>query len=131
MGDIFRRNALNLGLHVVQCPDAVADAADGDVFSFEPVTRALRERDAGAEYVPLPLAPREDEMRRSGGIFTMGRREVARAVARHAARRVSRAGHRPSPDLDRAGAVGAPRRQGRRRASRVDHPCLRRPAAGL
>src|ERR1051326_6554025 len=25
MGDIFRRNALNLGLHVVQSPDAVAD----------------------------------------------------------------------------------------------------------
>ena len=26
MGDIFRRNALNLGLHVVQSPEAVADA---------------------------------------------------------------------------------------------------------
>src|SRR5207249_10836281 len=33
MGDIFRRNALNLGLHVVQSPEAVADAADGDVLS--------------------------------------------------------------------------------------------------
>src|SRR5690242_18716351 len=30
MGDIFRRNALNLGLHVVQSPEAVADAKDGD-----------------------------------------------------------------------------------------------------
>src|SRR5512144_1520222 len=30
MGDIFRRNALNLGLHVVQCHEAVADAQDGD-----------------------------------------------------------------------------------------------------
>src|SRR4030095_10816394 len=28
MGDIFRRNALNLGLHVVQSPAAVADADD-------------------------------------------------------------------------------------------------------
>jgi len=36
MGDIFRRNALNLGLQVVQSPEAVADAKDGDVFSFEP-----------------------------------------------------------------------------------------------
>ena len=26
MGDIFRRNAFNLGLHVVQSPEAVADA---------------------------------------------------------------------------------------------------------
>ena len=36
MGDIFRRNAINLGLHVVQIPDAVATARDGDDFSFDP-----------------------------------------------------------------------------------------------
>src|SRR5436190_23404979 len=33
MGDIFRRNALNLGLQVVQSPEAVADARDNDEFS--------------------------------------------------------------------------------------------------
>ena len=42
MGDIFRRNSFNLGLHVVQSPEAVADARDGDVFTFDPVTRALQ-----------------------------------------------------------------------------------------
>ena len=42
MGDIFRRNSFNLGLHVVQSPEAVADARDGDVFSFDPATRQLR-----------------------------------------------------------------------------------------
>ena len=36
MGDIFRRNAFNLGLHVVQCPEAVADARDDDEFAFDP-----------------------------------------------------------------------------------------------
>src|SRR6202158_4775228 len=41
MGDIFRRNALNLGLHVVQSREAVADARDGDEFGFDPVTRRL------------------------------------------------------------------------------------------
>src|SRR5207342_1756616 len=41
MGDIFRRNALNLGLHVVQSPPAVADARDGDEFSFDPQSRLL------------------------------------------------------------------------------------------
>src|SRR5258707_8067317 len=30
MGDIFRRNSLNLGLHVIQSVEAVADAKDGD-----------------------------------------------------------------------------------------------------
>jgi 3-isopropylmalate/(R)-2-methylmalate dehydratase large subunit len=76
MGDIFRRNALNLGLHVVQCPEAVADAADEDVFTFDPETRALRNESRQRDYTPLALAPREDEMRRSGGIFAIGRREV-------------------------------------------------------
>src|SRR5712671_4274323 len=41
MGDIFRRNAFNLGLHVVQSPDAVADAQDGDELTFDPVTRRI------------------------------------------------------------------------------------------
>src|SRR5919109_1145408 len=41
MGDIFRRNALNLGLHVVQSPEAVADAQDGDELRFETATREL------------------------------------------------------------------------------------------
>src|SRR5499427_10225576 len=35
MGDIFRRNALNLGLHVVQSPEAVADARDGDEMELD------------------------------------------------------------------------------------------------
>src|SRR6516164_6764286 len=33
MGDIFRHTAFILGLHVVQSPEAVADAKDGDVFT--------------------------------------------------------------------------------------------------
>src|SRR6266571_1487244 len=41
MGDIFRRNALNLGLHVVQSRAAVDEAQEGDVFSFDPETRTL------------------------------------------------------------------------------------------
>src|SRR5580693_194547 len=41
MGDIFRRNALNLGLHVVQSRTAVEDAQDGDGLSFDPATRRL------------------------------------------------------------------------------------------
>src|SRR5689334_21146417 len=41
MGDIFRRNAFNLGLHVVQSPEAVADAQEGDTFSFDPRSRRL------------------------------------------------------------------------------------------
>jgi 3-isopropylmalate/(R)-2-methylmalate dehydratase large subunit len=80
MGDIFRRNSFNLGLHVVQSPEAVADAQDGDEFSFDPVTRALRNETRGKDYVPVPLSPKEEEIRRSGGIFAVGRREFKKSV---------------------------------------------------
>src|SRR6266540_4276580 len=55
MGDIFRRNALNLGLHVAQSPQAVADARDGDEFIFDVETRALTNVTQHKTYTPLPL----------------------------------------------------------------------------
>ncbi len=80
IGDIFRRNAFNLGLHVVQCPEAVADAQDGDVLSFDPVTRRLTNETRGMTYTPMPLSPKEEEIRVGGGIFAVGRREFRQSV---------------------------------------------------
>src|SRR3954465_7155741 len=80
MGDIFRRNALNLGLHVVQSPEAVADVRDEDELEFEPASRRLRNVTQGKAYVPLPFTAKEDEMRQSGGIFAAGRRELRRSI---------------------------------------------------
>jgi 3-isopropylmalate/(R)-2-methylmalate dehydratase large subunit len=75
MGDIFRRNALNLGLHVLQAPEAVEDAQDGDRLEFDPETRTLKNLTRGKRYVPRPLTAKEEEIRRQGGIFAVGRRE--------------------------------------------------------
>jgi len=80
MGDIFRRNSLNLGLQVVQSPEAVADARDGDEFSFDPETRQLTNETQGKTYHPVPLTPKEDEIRQTGGIFAAGRREFRAAL---------------------------------------------------
>src|SRR3954468_11063902 len=63
MGDIFRRNALNLGLHVIQSPEAVADARDGDEFSFDSRTRRLTNETQKKTYDPVPLTDKEDEIR--------------------------------------------------------------------
>ena len=46
MGDIFRRNALNLGLHVVQSPEAVADAAGRRPVRVRSGHAPARQRDA-------------------------------------------------------------------------------------
>ena len=82
MGDIFRRNSFNLGLHVVQSPEAVADARDGDEFTFDPASRAIVNVTQGKAYTPVPLSAKEDEIRQSGGIFAVGRREFRDACAR-------------------------------------------------
>lgn len=82
MGDIFRRNALNLGLQVVQSPEAVADVRDGDELGFDPESRTLLNITQGRTYEPVPLTPKEDEIRRTGGIFAVGRREFAASVKR-------------------------------------------------
>ncbi len=82
MGDIFRRNAFNLGLEVVQSPEAVDDARDGDELSYDRETRELVNITQKKTYTPLPLTAKEDEIRRSGGIFAVGRREFPESVQR-------------------------------------------------
>jgi 3-isopropylmalate/(R)-2-methylmalate dehydratase large subunit len=82
MGDIFRRNAFNLGLQVVQSPEAVADAEDGDQFAFDPGSRKLTNETKKKSYDPLPLTPKEDEIRLTGGIFALGRREFRESITR-------------------------------------------------
>ncbi|MEP7027240.1 MAG: aconitase family protein [Candidatus Eisenbacteria bacterium] len=82
MGDIFRRNALNLGLHVVQCPEAVADAEDGDSLTFDTRSRVLTNATRGKTYAPVALSAKEDELRQGGGIFATGRREFVDSVRR-------------------------------------------------
>jgi 3-isopropylmalate/(R)-2-methylmalate dehydratase large subunit len=85
MGDIFRRNSFNLGLHVVQSPEAVSDAQDGDAFTFDPVSRELCNETQQRVYTPVALSPKEEEIRRSGGIFAAGRREFPASVRQPAA----------------------------------------------
>jgi 3-isopropylmalate/(R)-2-methylmalate dehydratase large subunit len=82
MGDIFRRNALNLGLHVVQSREAVDDAEDGDELTFDPVSRRLTNVTRGKGYDAIPLTPTEEAIRRSGGIVTVGRREFRESIDR-------------------------------------------------
>jgi 3-isopropylmalate/(R)-2-methylmalate dehydratase large subunit len=82
MGDIFRRNAFNLGLHVVQSPEAVADARDADTLTFDTRTRRLTNETQAKSYEPIPLSEKEEEIRSSGGIFAVGRRELRSSIER-------------------------------------------------
>jgi 3-isopropylmalate/(R)-2-methylmalate dehydratase large subunit len=80
VGDIFRRNALNLGLTVVQSRAAVEDAQEGDSFALDLSTRRLTNETRQRIYDPVPLTPKEEDIRRSGGIIAIGRREFPASV---------------------------------------------------
>ena len=88
---------------------------DGDEFSFDPVSRRLTQRDARQRPTTrLPLTPKEDEIRRSGGIVAVGRREFRQSVERAPVDRVPGRGARALDDDDRADRLGAPCGQGSR-----------------
>src|SRR6195256_2345278 len=121
MGDIFRRNALNLGLTVIQSREAVEDAQEGDAFAFDPGTRKLTNETRGKTYEPAALSPQEEEIRRSGGIIKIGRREFPESVRR-------------SPDVKWPDAATARRLTSTERivwAHRVDTDAEVRPGATL
>jgi len=80
MGDIFRRNALNLGLEVLQAPEAVHDVRDGDALTYDPATRVLSNISQKKTYEPTPLTTKENEIRQTGGIFAVGRRELEASI---------------------------------------------------
>ena len=98
-------------------------------------SRALTNETQGKTYEPVPLTPKEDEIRRAGGIFAVGRREFPASVEDRAARRLAGSRTRARRmttteqivwahrvDKDAAGPA--------RRDARVSTPtCCRRPTA--
>ena len=75
-------------------------------------SRELRNETQGKTYEPVPLSPKEDEIRRSGGIFAVGRREFRGVGATRAGDRLAGRRRSAPDDDDRADRLGAPRRQG-------------------
>ena len=94
-------------------------------------SRRLTNVTQGKTYEPVPLTPKEDEIRRSGGIFAVGRREFRPSVERAPRIDWPDAEQRAAHDDDRADRLGASRRQDRRGRARRDAARLRRSAAGV
>ncbi len=106
MGDIFRRNSFNLGLQVVQCPEAVEDAADGDELTFDPETRRLTNvtQDKSLRSAAVDSQGRRDPAHRRD--FRRGKTRVSCIGGKCARRRVARSRHGPAPHYDRADRLG-------------------------
>ena len=74
-------NTENIG----QSSSLAATQPDADQFSFDPTTRRLTNETQGKTYDPIPLTPKEDEIRRSGGIFGADERLDRRGAGRRVA----------------------------------------------
>ncbi len=119
MGDIFRRNSFNLGLHVVQSPEAVADARDGDEFTFDPVSRQIVNVTQGKTYD-------------AGAAERQGRRDPPeRRHLRRRPARVPRVGRAPAGDrVSRSPSARARCRRPRRSSGRIASTRTREVAPG-
>ena len=66
---IFFRNAINIGLPVLECEDAVRATADGDLLDVDPARGEIVNRSKGMVFAAAPLPPFIQEMISAGGLI--------------------------------------------------------------
>jgi 3-isopropylmalate dehydratase small subunit len=66
---IFFRNAFNIGLSIVECPEAVEDILDGDQLQIDVVSGTLQNLDRDNRYSLHPFPPFIQELIAAGGLM--------------------------------------------------------------
>lgn len=66
---IFYRNAINIGLAIIECPEAAADIAEGDTVEADLDSGIIRDLTTGAEYHTAPFPPFVQEIIAHGGLM--------------------------------------------------------------
>ncbi len=66
---IFYRNAFNMGLPILECPEAVREAGQGDTFSVCLETGEIHNVTRGRSYQAAPVPPFMIELLQSGGLM--------------------------------------------------------------
>ncbi len=65
---IFYRNALNIGLPILECPEAAAAIASGDTVSIDFDTGSIKDETTGAEFSAEPFPPFMQDLIKAGGL---------------------------------------------------------------
>ncbi|HPI99017.1 MAG TPA: 3-isopropylmalate dehydratase small subunit [Synergistales bacterium] len=73
---IFFRNAINIGLPIFVCPEAVRDIASGDKVSVTPSTGSIRNETRKREYTTIPFSPFLQELIEAGGLTPFVRKKL-------------------------------------------------------
>lgn len=66
---IFYRNAINIGLPILECPEASADVQQGDELTIDFETGLIRNRTTGKSYQAEPFPPFIQNIISSGGLL--------------------------------------------------------------
>lgn len=66
---IFYRNAINIGLTILECPTAVDDAEEGDILEFESTQGLLTNKTKGKTYSIMPFTKFMQELIDAGGLI--------------------------------------------------------------
>ena len=73
---IFYRNAINIGLPIVECPEAVDGISDGDVVTVDADAGAICNVTTGAAFQAQPFPPFLQEIIQAGGLVERAREMV-------------------------------------------------------
>ena len=66
---IFYRNAINIGLPILECPEAAKEIAAGDRISVDLATGRIQDETTGKLYQSTPFPPFLQEIIRAGGLL--------------------------------------------------------------
>ena len=74
---IFYRNSINMGLPILECPEAVDAISEGDVVSVDADTGAIVDETTGASFSAAPFPPFIQEIINDGGLVARTKRVMA------------------------------------------------------
>lgn len=74
---IFYRNAINIGLPIMECPEAADAISDGDVVYVDADTGVVRDETTGATFQAQPFPPFIQEIINEGGLVARTKKKLA------------------------------------------------------
>lgn len=75
---IFYRNAINIGLPIMECPEACDAISDGDVVEVDADTGTIRDETTGQTFSAQPFPPFIQEIISEGGLVARTKARLAR-----------------------------------------------------
>jgi len=74
---IFFRNAINIGLPIVTCPEAVQDANDGDEMQIDPTKGRLENLTTGGRFTFQPFSEEIRAIIAAGGLMAFVKKQMS------------------------------------------------------